>query len=162
MSNLPSGPGQVEKARSESVVVASDHDPILVKSPDHSSDTTFTLANWVGTVGTGSVATESDPNTSAPNPSRILRITAKRDGLLGFGAAILRLLTAGDGTSLVLQPWFYDDTQAKWIKLGGAITITTATSNASSVLLGNMAGAKFFVQCVTNNGNVSAFAYDFV
>jgi hypothetical protein len=159
MTALPSGAGQKDKAHSASLVLASDHDLVQVKSPDHSSDATFAMAVWVGTVGTGTVSTDPDPNVTPPAANRILRITPKRDGVHCFGGTDLRMLSAGDGTSIVLQPWFYDDTQARWIRYSVAVTLTTATSNTGFSLIGAMLGAKFFVQCTANTG-VSAFAYD--
>jgi hypothetical protein len=159
----PSGGGQTTKAKSMSVVFASDQDAAPVKSPDHSTDATFALAIWVGTVGVGSgVAVDAAPNTTEPSTDRILRITAKRDGVMTFGGAAIKTVTAGDGTSLLVQPWFYDDTQHLWIKHGPVITITTATTNISTLTIGNMAGAKFFIQVTTNNGGVTAFGYDVV
>lgn len=94
--------------------------------------------------------------------NRILRMTAKRDAILTMGSCQLRIVTAGDGTSMVFQAWFYDNTQAQWVKLAGPITVTSATSNLGAVVVGDMAGAKFFVQATANTGGVSAFGYDFI
>lgn len=133
-----------------------------VRSRSHATDLKFAHEIWVGTIGTGTVATDPSPNTTPPAANRILRCTAKRDALMAMGFANLRLLGARDGTSLVVQPWFYDDTQAAWVRFGAPVTLTSAAQNVTNVNVGNMAGAKFFVQVTTNTGGVSAFAYDFM
>jgi hypothetical protein len=134
-----------------------------VGSPDHSQDASFALAVWVGTIGGSALGTDPVPDTggNAPAGNRILRVTAKRDGVMTLGGCNLRMVTSGDGTSIVLQPWFFDNTQNAWVKHGATVTITSATANAASIIIGNMAGAKFFVQIVTNTG-VTALAYDVV
>lgn len=97
-----------------------------------------------------------------PAANRILRMTAKRDTILTMGSAVLRTLTSGDGTSLLVQPWFYDNTQAQWVKFAGVMTITSSTSNLGALSIGGPAGAKFYLQVTANNGGVSAFGYDFM
>jgi hypothetical protein len=145
-----------------SVAVASDQEATPVKSPDHSTDASFALAVWVGRIGGAALVADADPNTTEPSADRVLRITAKRDGVMTFGGAAIKSVTAGDGTSLLIQPWFYDNTQRLWVKHGPVITITTATTNISTLTIGNMAGAKFFIQITTNNGGVTALGYDVV
>lgn len=112
--------------------------------------------------GTGNVYLfgASVTQIATPPASRIIRMSAKRDGLVAMGLPMLRLLGARDGTSLVVQIWFYDDSQAAWVRHDAPVTLTSATSNATNKTLGNTAGAKYFVQVVTNTGGVSAFAYD--
>lgn len=157
---LPSGNGQTTKARSVSVTFPTDVDTVPVKSPDHSTDSTFSFALQIGTIGGSALTTDSNPSVlgdvSAP---RTLRVTAKRDGVMTMGGAVVRCSIA-DGTSLVFRPWFYDYTQARWIPIGASATLTAASTNSSTVAIGNMAGARLFTQIITNTGNVSWMGCD--
>jgi len=167
---LPSGPGQTDMAHSKSVVVASDQ-VVPAASPDHSTDATFTLAVWVTNNGSANVTgvpatanvllTENDPNTTSPAAARVVRVTAKRGGTQFMGGGFWRGFTNGVGTSIVVQPWYFDDTLATWIKFGPAVTITNSTTNlTAAVTMGNMAGAKFFLQITTVTG-ATALGYDY-
>lgn len=159
---LASADGQKTKDKSTSVTPASDSDPVPVNSPDHSTDTGFTLAVHAGGIGGAALATDAAPSVLGDvAAARVLRVTAKRDGLMTMGGTVLRMVVA-DGTSLVVRPWFYDNTQLKWIPHGANVTLTAATTNTGSVTIGNLAGAKMYVQIVTNTGNVSWLGYDVV
>jgi len=132
-----------------------------VRSADTSNDATFSL-QWLGIIGGAALGNDAAPTNLGSVPAnRILRCTAKRNGVVTMGGMTLRMVIA-DGTSLVVRPWFYDDTQAIWIPHGTAQTLTAASTNTASVVVGNMGGAKFFMQITTNTGNVSALGYDFV
>ncbi len=140
-----------------------------VASASHASDATFSLAVWYGTVGGSALALDPDPNVTPPLPGRILRYTAKRDGVLLMGglaptqfalAPSLKCAIA-DGTSLSAQAWYYDDSLARWIKIGAVGNFVFAAANVTNpgIQLGNHGGAKIFVQ-VTANVGVTAFGYD--
>ncbi len=129
-----------------------------IASPSHAFDASFSLAVWY----TGALAADAAPtNLASVAAARILRCTAKRDGVMAFGGALLRTVIF-DGTSLVVRPWFFDDTQAIWIPHGANITLTTATTNTGALTIGNMAGARLYVQVITNTGSVTALGYDIV
>lgn len=132
-----------------------------VAGPDLSAEATFALS-WIGTVGGAALSTDSDPNSAAPSAGRILRITGKRGALCTHSGVSVIKYVAANGTAITVQPWFYDDTRAVWIKFGGTTTITVGTTNigTSTGAVGNMAGAKFFVQ-VTANAGVTALGYDY-
>jgi len=124
-----------------------------IRTRDHSKDKSFSLEKWVGTLGGAALSTDSDPNTSEPVTNRVIRARAKRDGVMVMGTMLLRVVIA-DGTSLTFRPWMYDNHESKWIPHGNAQTVTFATGNIGNgtVLPGNIAGAKVFVQITANTG----------
>jgi hypothetical protein len=138
-----------------------------VREADHGSDPSYSVALWVGTIGGSALPTDPDPNVTPPNPNRIFRWTSRRNTLMCMGAgppngAVSQVVVVG-GTNIDVQLWFYDDTQAKWVKAGGHQILTSATSNVGSglgfVVMQNFAGAKTFFQVIANNG-VQAFGVD--
>jgi hypothetical protein len=135
----------------------------IVQSPTHDNDPTFSLAIWVGTIGGSALPTDTAPNTSAPSAARVLQISPRKGAMLMHGSGVLRLCCGVVGSSsITIQSWFFDNTQALWIQFGAPVVITPtgAASNTSTQTISNVAGAKFFLQ-ITANTLVQAFGYDF-
>lgn len=130
-----------------------------VRTRSHAKDKTFALATWLDLTG---LAGEANPtNLASVAAARRLRITAKRDGLVVHGLGTLRGVIF-DGTSLIVRPWFYDDTLAIWVPHGANLTLTAASTSTTSVTIGNMAGALFYFQIITNTGSVTKLGYDYI
>jgi hypothetical protein len=164
---IPSGPGQTTKANSRSIALASDSDALPVRLVDHSADATFAGLIWVGVPGGAALSTDPDPNVTPPIANRIMTWSAIRGGLMTMGAgpangALTQVIAVG-GTQATVQMWFYDDTQAKWVKHGGIQTVVSAAGNVgtgSQSFSHNIMGAKIFFQITANTG-VEALGFSF-
>jgi hypothetical protein len=163
------GAGQTTKAISRSVTLASDHDASNIGSKSHESDATFAMALWIGTWNGSALGTDAAPNSTPPDPSRILRIVPRREILAAMGGSVsgqqgplIRAIATGGSGNIVVQGWIYDDTQAKWIKWGGAntLTLTNNVQNLGSIVHGLILGAQFFLQITSNPGGVPAVGID--
>lgn len=130
----------------------------------------FGLAVWVGTIGGAALPTDPDPNVTPPSAGRIVRVQAKRGQVFALGrtnqGALINVFTVFGvvaSSSITVQYWFFDATQAKWITIGAPQT-RTPTGSASN-LIGAVTetwfplGAQFYVQ-ITANTNTQAMAYD--
>jgi len=104
----------------------------------------------VGTVGGGALPNDADPNEAEPPAERVFRFPSDL-GLSINGQSRVVIIIVG-GTSLTYRGWWFDDTARKWFALGGAATITQATTNIAALGVGSMVGAKIFVQMVANSG----------
>lgn len=157
----PSGNGQTTSAKSVSVVVASDQgttsNPLRTTAPDR---TTFTLTHFE-TNNSGLATDTNDPNTTDP-ASRAVRLTQSVSATTGAGATSI-LGVALDGTSLVVQPWIYDDVRLTWYKLGPTVTVNSSSVGGTSLgtIGAGLVGAKFFFQITTNTGTVTKFYWYF-
>jgi len=164
---IPSGPGQTTKERSRSIAFASDSDALPIRLTDHASDATFSGLIWVGRSGGAALPTDPDPNTTEPPADRVMQWTAIRGGLMTMGAgpangALTQVIAVG-GTQATVQMWFYDNTQAKWVKHGGVQTVVSAGGNVgtgSQSFSHCIAGAKIFFQITANTG-VEALGFSF-
>jgi hypothetical protein len=120
--------------------------------------TTFTPDVVRGAIGAGALATDTAPTSAEPDASLTARLSPKNAGIF-YGSGRLNLI-AVNGTSIVVQPWWWDDTNAVWTKLGATTTVTVGTTNFAVITVGGMVGAKFFVQITTNTG-VEKFCWFF-
>src|SRR6266404_4889471 len=98
------------------------------------------------------VGSEASPNSSAPDPSRITQAPGDSN------EAHTGLLWIGDGTSLVVTVWFFDETSNVWIQLTSLITLTTEPVTFIEV----PPSAKLFIQLGANTGSVTKFGLGFV
>jgi hypothetical protein len=124
-----------------------------LKTRSRTKDRTFALT-WTGTLGGAALATDASPNVTPPAAARIFRYGAQRDGVMQFGGCLLRCCIA-DGTTLTVQAWYYDDTQALWVKMGITAVLTFSAGNIANpggFSWGNMSGAKIFFQITANTG----------
>lgn len=164
-ATIPSGNGQTTKSKSVSVAIASDQIPQVTISNDAGTalgTSTNPVIVTVPTLSTftpdvirsladgGALATENDPNTTAPDSSVVARFTPAR-GAVVYGQGGVSVYGVG-GTSCVVRLWWYDDTNAVWTAVGGPQTLTTASTNFVGINSRAMVGAKFFVQITTNTG----------
>lgn len=138
------------------------------KSPSLVADPHFSIAVWVRgspTPGTSTIiADATGPGFDATDPpdARIVVCGANQHGgIITSGGPALLLFARGGGTSVVLQPWFYDSTLVAWVKFGATSTITLATSDLAVIATRNLGGAKFYVQVVTVTGTITEAGYDF-
>lgn len=152
-ATVSSGNGQTTKARSVSVTMASD-ETLPPKSADHSTASTFALDSWYGTLGGTALATDPDPNVTPPASNRIIRMGSTLDGVTSMGGPHLISAAILDGTTLTYQAWFYDNSQAKWIKIHSTVVLTLTTNNFRNlnIVPGNLSGAKVFIQITANSG----------
>jgi hypothetical protein len=130
----------------------------------------FGLAIWVGSIGGAALPTDPDPNVTPPSAGRIVRVQAKRGGAFVLGrtnqtALVNVTIVFGvvAASSITVQLWFFDATQAKWVPMG--IPATRTPTGAATNLFGAVTetwfpvGAQFFPQ-ITANVNTQAMAYD--
>lgn len=139
-----------------------------LSSPTHDTDASFSFPIWVGTIGGSALPTDPDPNVTPPSAGRILRISPKRGATVGMGALNQAALTncfvifgVVAGSSITVQFWYYDDTQARWVPVNVPLT-RTPVSGSSNIIQGinvPIGGCKMFVQ-ITANTNVQAMAYE--
>jgi len=131
----------------------------LARSASTANDSTFSIANWVGTLGGAALSVDNDPNTTPPPANRIFRCSAKRNatahmagGSSPFG--MFFKVVIADGTSLQARAWLFDSTQNKWLPHGTTLTLTFATGNVGNVgaQINNVNGAKAFIQILANTG----------
>jgi hypothetical protein len=131
----------------------------------------FALAVWVGTIGGSALATDAAPNTTPPAAGRIIRITERRHAIFPSqtgNTGIPGIITVAFGvvaaSSITVQFWFFDDTQALWLPYG-APTVRTPVSGSTNLISAvagtnlTAIGAKVFVQ-ITANTLVQAMGYD--
>jgi hypothetical protein len=117
----------------------------IVQSFRQDADLPYADQVTVGTIGGGALPTDPNPNTTPPPASRVLRLTPRGPSLtLQTTNATLTVLS---GTSVTVQVWFFDDTQARWIQLGAPFASTTVSIIVAAVL-----GAKLFPQITANTG----------
>ena len=124
-----------------------------IRTRDHSKDSSFALT-WTGTLGGSALSADAAPNTTPPTANRILRYSTQRDGVMQFGGSLLRCCIA-DGTTLTVQAWYKDATQALWIKMGTSLVLTFSGGNIGNpggAAWGNMNGAQIFFQITGNTG----------
>jgi hypothetical protein len=131
---------------------------------------TVAKAVWYGTIGGAALGNDAAPtNLASVSAARILRATARPGTIMTHGSALLRIMvanaTGANATTLVMRPWFYDDTLAIWIPHGANLTVTMAatfgaTTNTVSALVGNIAGARVYVQVVSNTALADCIGYD--
>jgi hypothetical protein len=131
----------------------------------------FALGVWVGTIGGSALATDPSPNVTPPSAGRIIRVTGRRHAIFASqtgNTANVPLITVVfgvvAGSSITVQNWFFDDTQALWIPFGPTSTRTpvSGSSNSISAATGTnfaVIGSKVFVQ-ITANTFVQAMGYD--
>lgn len=98
------------------------------------------------------VGAESNPNSVAPDPTRIIATPTDVKG--GYSA----LLWVGDGTSLVVTVWFNDPTSTLWVPLNSPLTLSA--NNPATVVVPS--GASIFTQLGTNTGSVTKFGVGFL
>lgn len=109
--------------------------------------------------GDGTGGTQVPVASSNPLTNRIVQMNAfSRGAVQTMGLGNIRVVVIA-GTTLVFQPWFYDNFLAAWVKFGAATTVTVATTNISAASPGAMVGAKFFLQVVSQTGNPTHFGY---
>lgn len=117
---------------------------------------TFGINYWEGVIGGAALGSpDADPNTTPPDPTRTPRVSW--DAKSAIWPATLKVF-AGDGTTITVQPWFFDDscpasssTRGRWIKLCPTITATPATPGTNTNTP-NVGGAKIFMQITANTG----------
>lgn len=135
-----------------------------VKSPDRSQDS-FSFAVWVGTLGGSALTPENDPNTTPPAANRILRIGAKRGGLITQGLGNVRVVVPNGtaASTITVRGWYFDTFTQTWIAFVGAVGQACTVNTITSVLAntGSMCGAQVFVQIIANGSTTSAFGYDY-
>lgn len=128
----------------------------------------YALPIWYGAIGGAALATDPDPNVTPPAANRIIKLSAKRGGLLMMGGSsglFLRVMQVGGlnvGTNISCVAWLWDDTQAKWIQHGTLtnITGTNDVANLGGVAWGCMPGARIFVQITANAGSTPLLGLD--
>jgi len=110
----------------------------------------FSANKVLGSIGAGAIALDQEPTTSEPPAERVFRFPADL-GVAVNGQGRVAVMAA-NGTSIQVRLWWFDDTAMKWFAFGAASTITVATTNFLAFNVGNMVGAKFFVQILANTG----------
>lgn len=124
----------------------------------------YAAAVWVERGG-AALTNESDPNTLAPDdPTQPNSVTQGTSRIIQARSGIF--ITSGfqiigyaiGGTSSTVRFWWYDDTKALWVPNGGAVTLTSGTTNSGSATVGCMPGAKWFAQVLANTG-ITKLAY---
>jgi hypothetical protein len=118
---------------------------------------------WVGTIGGSALPTDADPNTTPPSAGRIVQVYPRRgsgiaQALLGTRISIVAGVVAA--SSITFQSWVFMQQAAAWFRYSTSQTIAPAgvTTNAVTANLGNMSGARIFVQ-ITANTLVQAVGY---
>lgn len=130
----------------------------------HDADSDWTEQVMIGTIGGGALPTDPNPNTTPPAANRIFRCANRSRALFanttststGCGARVAT--SVAGGSSMTVQLWFYDDTQARWVEYDFPRTFTPngVNPNINLALWNNVGahfiGAKFFVQITANTG----------
>jgi len=125
----------------------------------------FSDSVWVGSVGGPALALDPNPNTTPPDPARIYRTTSK-PGCIGVNGNGTFHTNCGivPASSITLQRWYFDGTQARWIPIREPITTTPTAAGNNGTQLGTVFGvffgAKYFVQ-ITANSLVQLLGYGF-
>lgn len=135
-----------------------------VRSRDHSKDATFSLAIWRSNGGSP-LAVESNPNAVPPNPANVIKVTAKRDGLMLIGTAVLRYFVIGGTTNMTIVAWNYDDALGLWVRFTNQISslVDNGTgANSATTSVAGMVGSKWYPQVVVNDATtgVLKLGYD--
>ncbi len=141
-----------------------------VQTRSHSKDRAVSKAVWYGTIGGAALGNDAAPtNLASVTAARILRATVRPGAVMLHGLAVLRVYvanaTGAAATTLVVRPWFYDDTLGIWVPHGANLTVTmgatfNATVNVTSATVGNIAGARLYVQVVSNTALADCIGYD--
>jgi hypothetical protein len=125
----------------------------------------FTDCVWVGAIGGPALPLDPNPNTTPPIAARIYRTTTK-PGCIAINGIGTFHTSCGvvAASSITLQRWYFDNTQALWVPIREPITTTPTTSATQGTQLGTVFGvffgAKYYVQ-ITANTLVQLLGYGY-
>lgn len=110
---------------------------------------------------------EQNPNAVAPNPANVIKVTAKRGGILLIGAPLIRYFVVGGTTNITIQAWYYDDGLGLWVRFTNQISSmvdNNTGANTATTGTGAVPGSKWYPQVIVNNSatGVQKLGYDIV
>lgn len=103
----------------------------------------FAFQESRGTVGGAALANDSDPNAAAPADSRQHEVHSFRPSSDGR----IQVVAAG-GTTVTVQPWFYERATKRWTPYSASFAVTPAAPG--NAVGARIDGAPVFLQVVAN------------